>query len=106
MTTDPELQDRAREAQERLRTHLRRLAAANDESFAPELQAVRDALDGFEALLNEDRDRVLPWTEDARERIARCRVELKHLESGQALRKDVIGIVRLVVPRFEKDVER
>lgn len=106
MTTDRELQDRAREAQEGLRTHLRRLAAANDESFAPELQAVRAALDEYDVLLTVDEGRVLSWTEDARERISRCRVELKHLEAGQALRKDVIGMVRLVVPRFEEDVER
>lgn len=98
------LEARALAAQERLRGGLRRLAVAHDEDLPTALTAVREALDEYDALLTEDlRDKTLGWPEDARERISRARVELKHLEQGRAHRKDVVGMVRLVIPRFGKE---
>jgi hypothetical protein len=98
------LEARALAAQERLRGGLRRLAAALDEDVPQELAAVREALDEYDALLSEDlEEKTLGWPEDARERISRARVELKHLEAGQAHRRDVVGMVRLVMPRFGEE---
>jgi hypothetical protein len=106
MSGESQIAERALAAQDRLREHLRKLAAATDEVFPAELEAVREALDEYDSLLSDDRGKALPWPEDARERIARCRVELKQLQAGYVRRKDAIGIVRLVIPRFDKDGER
>lgn len=100
-----ELRSRALAAQERLRAGLHDLAVAADGSLVDEVAAVEASLDEYDALLTEDRDGTLGWNADARERIARCRAELNHLVAGRAHRTDVIGMVRLVVPRVEKGGE-
>jgi hypothetical protein len=105
MSKASEIRSRAREIQSRLRERLTRLASAGDDAFDRRVQAVESSLVEYDELLDRDDGRILPWSPDARDRIARCRMELKHLQFGGTLRRDAIGLIRLVLPRFEEAEE-
>ncbi|MEX1256031.1 MAG: hypothetical protein WEG36_00280 [Gemmatimonadota bacterium] len=99
MPDDPDLRNRALELEIQARTTLTQLAIAPDGAMAEELSALDHKLEELDRLRIESEGR-LRWPPDAAQRLAVCRLETRKLREGKTRRRDAVGKIRLLIPRF------
>jgi hypothetical protein len=100
MPDDPVLRSRALELEIRIRATLTQLAIAPDGAMSQELADLDRYLSDLDRLRMESGNGGLRWPPDAAERLAVCRVETERLRVGKTRRRDAIGKIRLLIPRF------
>lgn len=103
MPHDSDHRSRAMELEIRLRSAITELAASDPTSEDAKLAAVESALIALEGLHVETGES-LPWPHDTGERLSVCRMEVVRLREGKVRRRDALGKIRLLIPRFSADV--
>jgi hypothetical protein len=102
MPDDPDLRSRALGLEIQVRTSLTQLAIAPDGALEEELSTLDLRLSELDRLRLESEGK-LRWPPDAAQRLAVCRLETSRLREGKARRRDAIGKIRLLIPRFPTD---
>jgi hypothetical protein len=99
MSEDSGFHRRALELEIQIRSTLTQIAIAREGTMDAELAQLDVKLAKLDALRLESIGK-LPWPPDAAERLAVCRAEAKKLAEGKSRRRDTIGKIRLLIPRF------
>jgi len=102
MPDDPVLRSRALSLEIQVRTSLTQLAIASDSTLDEELSALDLQLGELDRLRIQSEGK-LRWPPDAAERLAVCQLESRKLREGKTRRRDAIGKIRLLIPRFPAD---